>query len=280
MMQFLTAVLLSVYILKKGNILMKIGVCASPNHLPIISELHYEYIETNFSWIADMDENTFREQTAFIEKYAVPSEAFNIFFRGGMKLYAPDGNQDPLLSEIATFARTGFSRAATWGGKVAVIGSGFVRGIPDGMTREETETQFARVLEICGEEADRYGMKIVVEPLSRTDCNYIHTVAEGVAAARKANHPAVGVLVDFYHHWKNNDDMDSLTANADILYHAHYGRPEDRNVPQEEDKESLFQLAAILKKCSKMDRISLECSWKPDFETAITAARPLMEVFR
>ena len=259
---------------------MKIGVCASPGQLSLISALRYDYIETNFSWLTDMDKNTFREQTALIEKYAVPSEAFNMFFRGGMKLYAPDGNQDPLLSEIAAFARTGFSRAVTWGGKVAVIGSGFVRGIPDGMTLEETEIQFARVLEVCGEEADRYGMKIVVEPLSRTDCNYIHTVAEGAAAARKANHPAVGVLVDFYHHWKNDDNLDSLAANSDILHHVHYGRPGDRNGPQEEDRESLAKLAEILRKCPMAERISLECIWKPDFETAITTARPLMEVFR
>lgn len=259
---------------------MKIGICASPDQLPIISKLRYEYIETNFSWIADMEENIFREQTALIEKYSVPSEAFNIFFRGGMKLYAPDGNQDPLLPEIATFARSGFSRAVTWGGKVAVIGSGFVRGIPDGMSREETEAQFARILEVCGEEADRYGMKIVVEPLSRTDCNYIHTVAEGAAVARMANNPAVGVLVDFFHHWKNDDDFNSLTANADILYHVHYARPGDRNVPHEEDKASLIKLAELLRKCPNAERISLECICKPDFESAIAEARPLMEVFK
>ena len=52
---------------------MKIGICASPDQLPIISKLRYEYIETNFSWIADMEENIFREQTALIEKYSVPS---------------------------------------------------------------------------------------------------------------------------------------------------------------------------------------------------------------
>jgi len=259
---------------------MKIGVCASPDQLPLIAELKYDYIETNFSWLADLEENAFIEQYAFVEKYSVPSEAFNIFFRAGMQLYAPDGNQSPLLSEIAAFAKTGFSRAALWGGKVAVIGSGFVRGIPEGMTREETERQFVKVLEVCGEEADRYGMKIVVEPLSRTDCNYIHTVAEGAAAARRANHPAVGVLVDFFHHWKNDDDLASLTANADILYHVHYARSGDRNVPHEEDKESLAQLAALLRKCPKAERISLECIFKPDFASGITEARPLMEVFR
>jgi len=259
---------------------MKIGVCASPNQLPLVSELRYDFIETNFSEITDMEENGFKEQTALIEKYSIPSETFNIFFRGGMQLYAPDGNQDPLLAEVAAYARKGFSRASAWGGKVAVIGSGFVRGIPEGMTREQTEAQFVRVLEVCGEEADRYGMKIVVEPLSRRECNYIHTVAEGAAVARMANHPAVGVLVDFFHHWKNDDNFDSITDNADILYHAHYARPDDRNAPNESDREALVQLAALLKKCPKAERISLECTWSPDFETAVREGRPLMEIFR
>lgn len=259
---------------------MKIGVCASPDKLPLLAELGYDYIETNFSWLADLDEAKFREQTALIERYSLPSEAYNIFFRGGMKLYAPDGNQDPLLPDIAAYAEAGFARAAAWGGKVAVIGSGFVRGIPEGMTREDTEVQFARVLSVCGEAALRHGMKIVVEPLSRSDCNYIHTVAEGAAVARMADHPAVGVLVDFFHHWKNNDSLETLPDFAELLYHTHYARPDDRNVPQAEDEASVAALAELLKKCPNAERISLECIWKPDFDTAVAAARPFMEIFR
>ena len=80
-----------------------------------------------------------------------------------MKLYAKGGNQDPLLAEIKAYANAAFARAAAWGGKVAVIGSGFVRGIPDDMTQEEVEPQLARVLSICGEAAEKYGLKAVSE---------------------------------------------------------------------------------------------------------------------
>ena len=116
---------------------MKIGVCATPDKLPLLTELGYDYFETNFSWLASLDETAFREQTAMVEKYALASETYHIFFKGGMKLYALDGNQDPLLREIATYADAGFARAAAWGGKVAVIGSGFVRGIQEGMTQKK-----------------------------------------------------------------------------------------------------------------------------------------------
>jgi len=259
---------------------MKIGVCASPDKLPLLSELRYDYIETNFSWMMFLDGEEFKKQTALFDRCGLSSETFNIFFRGGMKLYAPDGNQDPMLKETADYTERGFARAAEWGGKIAVIGSGSVRRIPDGMTREETEPQFARILSVCGEAAERHGMRIVVEPLSRGDCNYIHTVAEGAAAARLSGHPAVGVLVDFFHHACNNDSLETLPDFADLLWHVHYGRPVDRFVPGEEDRATLETLAGILKQCPRAERISLECNWKPDFDTAVTSARPLMEIFR
>ena len=259
---------------------MKIGVCASPDKLPLLSDLRYDYIETNFSWMTSLEEEDFRKQTALIKKYALPSETFNIFFRGGMKLYAPDGNQDPMLRDAADYTERGFSRAAEWGGKIAVIGSGFVRGIPEGMTREEAEPQFARILSVCGEAAARHGMRIVVEPLSRGDCNYIHTVAEAAAVARLADHPAVGVLVDTFHQSSNGDSLETLPDFADLLWHVHYGRAVDRHVPGEEDRAGLEALAGILRRCPNAERISLECNWHPDFDTAVASARPLMEIFK
>jgi len=64
------------------------------------------------------------------------------------------------------------------------------------------------------------------------------------------------------------------------LWHVHYGRPVDRWAPVPGDEDKLAYLASILKQCPKAERISLECSWHPDFETAIRTAEPLMEVFR
>lgn len=259
---------------------MKIGICASPNKIALAEKLGYDYIETNFSWLASLDDVVYREQDALVERSSLNVEAYNIFFRGDMKLYALDGNQDPLLRKIFEYAKAGFARAAAWGGKIAVIGSGFVRGIPEGMTREAADQQFARVLNVCGEAADRYGMKIVVEPLSFCDCNYIHTVSEASAVAQLSGHPAVGVLVDFFHHNNVSDDLNALPSFADSLYHVHYARNVDRFVPCEEDVPTLKALAQLLRQCPKAERISLECVWKPDFDTAITQARPFMEIFK
>ena len=259
---------------------MKIGVCAKPDKLPLLSSLGYDYFEANFSWLATLDEDAFREQAAIVEKYALAAEALNGFFKSDMSLYTQNDKHTSLLKEISAYAEKGFSRASSLGGKVAVIGSGASRAIREGMTREKAEEQFARVLSVCGEAADKYGMRVTVEPLSFNDCNYIHTVDEGATVAKLSGHSAVGVMVDFYHHWKNNDRLESLPDYANHLWHAHYGRPGDRNAPDAGDISHLRVCAEVLKKCPYVDRISLECIYAPDFTTTITAAREPMEIFR
>lgn len=257
---------------------MKIGVCTSPDKIPLIEELGYDFIESNFSWLASLSKEDFAAQSAIVERHSLAVEAYNIFFGGGIKLYAPDGNQDELLKIIADYADAGLARAASLGGKIAVIGSGGARRIPDDMTEEAVTPQFARVLNICGEAAERHGMKIVVEPLS--DCNYIHTVAEGDELAVLSKHPAVGVLVDYFHHQQINDDLEALPSFADRLWHVHVARPGDRFVPCAEDKAAMAHFADLLKKCPGAERISLECNWHPNFDEAVAAARPFMDVFK
>lgn len=123
---------------------MKIGVCASPYNLALLAELGYDYFEANLSWLTGLDEDSFRQNTAKVERYSVPAEAYNMFFRGGMKLYEPSGDQTPLLKEIGIYVERAFSRAEAWGGKVAVIGSGYVRAVPEGMTKNIKNSSMQR----------------------------------------------------------------------------------------------------------------------------------------
>ncbi len=259
---------------------MKIGVCAGPEILPLLESLGFDYIESNFSWLAGLSEAEYQQKTALLKASSLRSEAFNGFFPGGIKLYAPDGDQAPFLRNIEAYCEKGFARAASWGGQVAVIGSGYVRGIPDGMTWAECDVQFARVLEVCGRVAEKYGMVVTVEPLSRNECSYIHTLPESARVAAMAHHPAVRMMVDFYHYWKNSEALCDLPIYADRLVHSHYARPVDRNAPTPGDEALLQGVLDALKQCPKIERISLECVWNPNIDEGIRTARPLMEIFK
>ncbi len=262
---------------------MKIGVCAMPDQLPLLQELGYDYIDVHFGWLAGLDDATFAAKTAEIERYGLAAEATQGFF-GDIALFPEDDTEaaaDERLRAIAAYAERGFARAAAWGGRVAVIGSGRQRNIPPSYDRAYAEELFARILAVCGEIADRHGMRVAVEPLARRETNFIHTVAEGAAMACRSGHPAVGTLVDLFHLWSNDDDLASLPTLGDTLIHAHIARPAaDRNAPRQEDAPALATWATVLAQCPSVERISLECCWSPDFESAVRMAAPLMEPFR
>ena len=259
---------------------MKIGVCASVEKAPLLKKLGFDYIEPALNQLVTMEEETFQRLTDLLQEAGISAESFNNFFPGDTVLYAPCGDQAPLLAAVEDYAEKCFARAAKWGGKIAVIGSGWVRKIPDGMSREEADRQFARVLAVCGAVAERYGMRIVVEPLSQNECNYIHTIEEAASLAALSGHPAVGVNLDFYHHAKNGDDLASLPANGRYLWHAHIARPTDRKAPKTEDEDLLCAYAQMLTYCAEVERISLECRWGEDYDGELGEAASAMEIFR
>ncbi len=261
---------------------MKLGVCCFPDKLPLLREIGYDYMDVHFAWLCGLSDEAFAQKTAEVEKYGLPGEALQGFF-GDVTLFSPDrcaSDEDALLAEIAAYAERGFARAAAWGGRVAVIGSGRQRNIPADYGRDRAEAYFTRIISVCGEAADRHGMRIAVEPLSTRETNFLHTVREGAAIARATGSPAVGTLVDFFHLRYNHDELFSLPAVGDTLIHAHIARPGDRNAPVPGDEETLRAWAEILDKCPSVERLTLECIWKPDFDTAIRVSYPLLAPFK
>ncbi len=262
---------------------MRIGICCTPDKLPLISELGYDYMDAHFGWLTGLSDEAFVDVSRQCERYNIPVDATQGFF-GATTLFPEGGtpaDADALLREIIPYAEKGFARAAALGGKIAVIGSGRQRTIPDGYPRERAEAEFARILACCGEIADRFGMRVAVEPLSSHETNFIHTVADGAAIAHRANHPAVGTMVDFFHLWKNGDNLSSLPIYGDTLIHSHIARANaDRNAPLPEDAADIALWADMLSRCPSVRRLTLECLWHPDFDTAVRVAAPLLEPFR
>lgn len=255
---------------------MKFGVCGNLSRVPAMQAAGYDYVELNFSTLAMMSEEEFvalREELACRNFRA---EAFNGFFKSNVVLYGEGAD----LDAIAAYCETAFSRAAQLGGAVAVLGSGGARAIPEGMTKEEAEEQFCRVLTVCGDVAQKYGMRIAIEPLRASECNFINLVSEGAAICRRVNHPAVKLLVDFFHFWCGEEPIEHIADAADVLIHAHIARPNlDRCMPREEDLETVALWAQALRDIGYTGRLSLEGKQAEDFEAGIRATRPHLNLF-
>ena len=255
---------------------MKFGVCGGLSRLSDIKEAGYDYIEMNFSTLALMSEEEFVKTREELARTGMRAEAFNGFFKSDMVLYGEKAD----LSAIAAYCETAFSRAAQLGGEVAVLGSGGARAIPEGMTREEAEEQFCRVLTVCGDVALKHGMRIAIEPLRACECNYIHLVSEGAAICRRVNHPAVKLLVDFFHFWSGEEPISALHDAADVLIHAHLARPNaDRAMPREEDRETVALWAQALREIGYPGRLSLEGRHDEEFSVSIRRTRAYLDLF-
>lgn len=159
---------------------MKFGVCCGAGRFAAVKRAGYDYIEAPLCDLAAMDKAAFTDYGARLRECGLAAETFNCFFKGDLPLIGENADK----AAITAYAERALERAAAVGGKLAVIGSGRARNVPDGFPRERAEEQFAEVLRICGAAAAKNGMKIAVEPLCREETNLINTVAEGEGVCR------------------------------------------------------------------------------------------------
>lgn len=257
---------------------MRIGVCSSHDRWGIVAAAGYDYVEGNFAKITLATDEEFEEMKRMSAESGLDVEATNGFFPGDFVLYSKD-NFDEIKKNVREYCEKGFARGAALGQKVAVIGSSKARNIREDYTREEAEEQFCEVLRICGEVGAKYGIVVTVEPLNPKEANFIITFADGMDIAKKANHPNVLAMVDFYHHAVNGEPLSTLDGTKGVLVHTHIARA-DRNTPTVDDFDEIAPKIEYLKNTGYEGRMSLECRHVPDFETSVKNAYELLKQFR
>lgn len=257
---------------------MKIGVCCGNDisKFELLKKYNFDYYESCFNQLVTMSDADIAKMAAESEKTGLLVESCNGFFSSNINIY--DGFDCEI---IKAFAEKGFSRFTSLGGKVAVLGSGGVRRIPEGYDKALARKQFIETVKICGDAAAKYGAMIAIEPLRYSETNFINTVAEGIEICREAGHENVKCLADFFHVFMNDEGLEAIENSNGMLIHTHIARPNpDRNMPTIADIEGCRPWAEALKKCHYKGRMSLEGGMKPDFETALRDIQPVLELFK
>ena len=257
---------------------MEIGVCGGPREWQMLARYRYDYCEGVLAWLASLDEDGFADAKRARAESGLDVACFNGLIPGGFDLYGTEPG------DLRAYLSRAFSRAAELGGEIAVLGSGHARRVPVGMEKAEALARFADITYRCGEVAQSFGMKIAIEPLCYREDTLLNTVADGVALCRAVGHPAVGVLLDFYHFRENGESLSELASLPDLpsrLFHVHLARPDsDRGAPTEADVPAMRPWAEALRAMHYTGRISLECVFRSDFKTAIRSAYPATDIFR
>lgn len=258
---------------------MRFGVCAilDENSITAVKSAGYDYVEAPLNSLYSMSDAELEAVKAFLDKNCIAAESYNCFFGANMPLTGENVDFDA----ISDYADIVLKKAAYLGGKTAVIGSGGARKIPEGFSRALAEEQFIKVIDICGDIAVKYGMKIAVEPLNASETNLINTVSECRAIVERCGNPSVGVLADFFHVFMSGEPLGDIADSTLSLLHVHLARADkDRCMPcLGRDDEAMQSFSEVLKNNGYDSRISLEGVYGDDFAETVIKAKCVLDKY-
>ena len=158
---------------------------------------------------------------------------------------------------METYLEKAMAMIADLHGKVVVFGSGKCRTCPPEVKYLDAYENLVKACRLTGEIAGRYGIRAVIEPLSRKETNLVCTVAEGALLQRDVANENVGLLADYFHICANHDDLNSIAVIKDFG-HIHIASGNGRRYPLPGDGENYGELFAALHTAGYNGRMSIE----------------------
>jgi len=240
---------------------MKLGCCANmlvenktagETQIPHLIELGYDYIELPLAQIMDMSDQTFSQLHQSIQDISVG--ACNNFFPANLRLTGPEVDKEQILE----YVKRATWRAATMGAEIIVLGSAGAKNIPNNFPYEKAEEQFIILLHSLQDIVAPLGITIVLEPLNKTESNFINNIPEALNIMHQVNCSHIKVLADYYHMQVEAEDLGSLSQAGSDLRHVHIAAKNGRLFPKENDGEDYPTFFRALKNIGYQDRVSIE----------------------
>lgn len=238
---------------------MQIGFCTDPATLATLpTRPECDFIEghvVNFM-IPEASDAEFAPRAAALKACGYPMPAANVLLPPTLKCSGPDLD----YARLDRYAQTVFRRCREMGMTLIVFGSAGARMAPEGFSLAKAFEQYVDILKQFGPLAEENGVTIVVEPLNRGECNVVNTVIEGAEAVRRANTPAVKLLVDLFHMLRNDESPDDIVKVGPLIRHAHLAEKKERAAPGV-NQEDFRPFLRALRRTGYNARLTLEPVW-------------------
>ncbi len=231
---------------------MKFGCCSGIDGIKDIKNAHADFIEFPVVAIANM--NIFSLKTNLKEISIVPY-SFNIFLPGDLKITGPSVDKE----KVEIYLKTVMEKINNLGGKIIVFGSGKARNIPENYPLEKGKQDIINFLDLASQYAQKFNIKIAIEPLNKKECNILNTTLETLEIAQILNNPYIGVLIDNYHAEIEKEPISNIEKIGNKLYHIHLSN-RNRTAPGENDYD-FKKMFSILKSINYNGYISIESSF-------------------
>jgi sugar phosphate isomerase/epimerase len=234
---------------------MQFGICTSVANAGAVKSAGWDYIEENVQNLLQGTVQDSQWQGEHLTRaLPVPVLAACCLVPADMKITGPAVDMAKLREYMARVC----ARAAKVGIRTLVFGSGGARNVPDGWERTKAVQQIVEFARMAADLACRHGLTLVAEHLNRRECNIMNTVGEAEAIVRQVNHPNFGNLVDCYHFWVENENLENLKKAMPYIRHVHVSDLEGRLPPGQSGKSDFRPFFHVLKESGYNGRISVE----------------------
>jgi D-psicose/D-tagatose/L-ribulose 3-epimerase len=245
---------------------MRYGICTDPENIELLEQTGYDYIELNASKMLTLSEEELAAVKEKLDISNIKCEAVNVLFPKTMSIVGGETTDE----ELTEFLHKAMKMIQYLGAEVAVFGSGKVRICPEHLNLGQGYQELVKKVRLTGEIAAQYGVKIVIEPLSRAETNLINTMSEGAILESDVDHENVGLLSDFYHVMTNHDSIESMES-IKKFGHIHIAAAHGRRYPLSEEGEEYRKFFQTLKKIGYTGRVSIEGKTDEIEKDAVTA---------
>jgi sugar phosphate isomerase/epimerase len=234
---------------------MQFGICTSIANSPAVKAAGWDYIEENVqNFLQGSLPDAEWHGDRLAAQSAVPILAACCLVPADIKITGP--NVDfPKLRGYMTNVITRAKKAHI---KTLVFGSGGARNVPDGFDRTKATAQIVEFAKMIADLAAQNGVLIVTEHLNKKECNILNTVAEAENIVKQVNNPSFQNLVDCYHFWIENENLEDLKKALPHIRHVHVSDLEGRRPPGETGTSDFRPFFRVLKQGGYNGPVSVE----------------------
>jgi sugar phosphate isomerase/epimerase len=105
----------------------------------------------------------------------------------------------------------------------SMVNIGRSRGVGDPDRLDGTYAAASEALQELSDYARPKNVRLILEPITKNEVNYIHSTQDGLRLARLVNRPNFGLMVDTYHMFREDADMLlSFFEAAPYIWHIHF----------------------------------------------------------
>ena len=240
--------------------MMKISFCLPYNYdFSVLKNAGADGVEFGFATLEKLSESEAQEIRKSLDENGIEAISCNNMFPGDIKVTGESINYERIDEYLNKCAKI----ASILGIKNIVFGSCGARALDGNNTKDNAYIEMASLLrDHVSPIFRRFGLTCSIEPLS--ECGVVTTLSDGKKLAKMADCDNIGVLVDYYHFMKNNEDWKEL-EDCNNLFHVHVASfSSGRKYPRPSDDDDYIAFVKKLRSIGYDGWISVEGNFHSD----------------